>query len=102
MEFPKQTSAPVTNLRPRTLAALPARSGVGAYEAHVHDRLRAHHLGDRIAAWSPVEVVEQALATAQEDRHDRHVHLVDELRLEVLADGGHAAADLDVPCPRPP
>jgi hypothetical protein len=41
-------------------------------------------------------VIEEALAAAQQDGHDRQVELADQARPEVLLDGGGAAPQPDV------
>jgi hypothetical protein len=43
-----------------------------------------------------VEVIEEPLTAAQQDRHDRQVQVVDQAGVEVLLDGGGTAADPDV------
>jgi hypothetical protein len=43
-----------------------------------------------------VEAVEEPLAAAQQDGHDRHVHFVDQASAEVLLHGGSATSDPDI------
>src|SRR5262245_16366035 len=67
-----------------------------ALENDVRRVLRCFVLRAAVAEGSQVEVREQVLAPAEHDRRDGDVHLVDEARLEVLADRAHAAADAHV------
>src|SRR2546423_15715489 len=53
-------------------------------------------LGARIAQRRLVDPVKQRLTTAEQDRRDRDMYLVDEPRLEILAHRGRPAADLDI------
>src|SRR5206468_1468631 len=53
-------------------------------------------LGARIAQRRQIEPRKEMLAAAQQVRRDRHVHFVDEPRLEILAHRGRPAADLDM------
>jgi hypothetical protein len=46
-----------------------------------------------VAERSKIETLEQGFAAAEQNGRYRNVHLVDEPRLEILADGGGAAAD---------
>src|SRR5213083_3464577 len=57
---------------------------------------RRHMLGARIAQRRQVDPRKERLATAEQDRRDRDVHLVDEPRLEILSHRGGASADLDI------
>src|SRR5207249_290093 len=43
-----------------------------------------------------VDPRKERLTTAEQDRRDRDMHLVDEPRLEILAHRGRPAADLDI------
>ena len=62
---------------------------------------RRHMLGARIAQRRQVHPRKKRLATAEQNRRDRDVHLVDEPRLEILSHRGRPAADLDIaPTPR--
>ncbi len=45
----------------------------------VGDRGGADELDALVAMRAPVEVIEEALAASEQDRHDRHVHLVDDI-----------------------
>ena len=56
---------------------------------------RAHRL-DGEALLQALEALPERLAAAEHDGHDRHVHVVDQIGGEELADGGRAAADADV------
>ena len=62
----------------------------------MRDRRRHDELDALVAVGDALEVVEEALATAEEDRHDRDVQLVDEAGAQVLLDGRRAAAEPDV------
>src|SRR5438105_7310629 len=53
-------------------------------------------LGARIAQGRQVDPRKERLTTAEQDRRDRDMHLVDEPRLEILAHRGGPAADLDI------
>src|SRR3989440_12944444 len=53
-------------------------------------------LGARIAQRRQVDPRKQRLTTAEQDRRDRDMDLVDEPRLEILAHRGRPAADLDI------
>src|SRR3989440_13077651 len=53
-------------------------------------------LGARIAQRRQVHPRKERLTTAEQDRRDRDMHLVDEPRLEILAHRGRSAADLDI------
>src|SRR2546429_5887952 len=53
-------------------------------------------LGARIAQRRQVHPRKERLTTAEQDRRDRDMHLVDEPRLEILAHRGRPAADLDI------
>src|SRR5213083_2878370 len=57
---------------------------------------RRHMLGARIAQRRQVDPRKERLTTAEQDRRDRDMHLVDEPRLEILAHRGRPAADLDI------
>ena len=57
---------------------------------------RRHMLGARIAQRRQVHPRKERLTTAEQDRRDRDMHLVDEPRLEILAHRGRPAADLDI------
>src|SRR5437762_12204112 len=57
---------------------------------------RRHMFGARIAQRRQVDPRKERLATAEQDRRDRDMHLVDEPRLEILAHRGRPAADLDI------
>ena len=57
-------------------------------------------LTDSMASAPPgVQAVPERLAAAEEDRHKRDVHVVDQVGGEELADGGRTAADADVEAP---
>src|SRR5438876_4673001 len=49
---------------------------------------RRHMLGARIAQRRQVDPRKERLTTAEQDRRDRDMHLVDEPRLEILAHRG--------------
>src|SRR5260370_1281595 len=49
----------------------------GSYEARMHDRWRCDELDTLIADRATVQVVEESLAAAKQDGHERQVHLVD-------------------------
>src|SRR3989442_52724 len=53
-------------------------------------------LGARIAQRRQIDPRKEMLATAQQDRRDRDVHLVDEPRREILSHRGGASAELDI------
>src|SRR5947207_1335983 len=57
---------------------------------------RRHMLSARIAQRRQVDPRKERLTTAEQDRRDRDMHLVDEARLEILAHRGRPAADLDI------
>src|SRR6058998_552938 len=57
---------------------------------------RRHMLGARITQRRQVDPRKERLTTAEQDRRDRDMHLVDEARLEILAHRGRPAADLDI------
>ena len=57
---------------------------------------RADELHAFVASWAAVEVVEEPLAAAKKDGHDRQMHFVDKASAEILLDGASAAADPDV------
>src|SRR4051794_40815967 len=59
-------------------------------------RLAGDMLGHFIAERRPIETGEQILAFAEQHRRYGEMQLVDEARLQILADGGDAAADADV------
>src|SRR5437867_12634473 len=63
---------------------------------------RRHMLGARIAQRRQVDPGKERLTTAEQDRRDRDMHLVDEPRLEILAHRARPAADLDIAPPPPP
>ncbi len=54
------------------------------------DVARGDHLGALLALGATVEAVEEPFSTPQQDRHDRHVELVDEAGAQVLLDGAGA------------
>src|SRR5436309_10163704 len=62
---------------------------------------RRHMLGARIAQRRQVDPRKERLTTAEQDRRDRDMHLVDEPRLEILAHRGRPAAHLDIAPPPP-
>src|SRR2546421_11067924 len=72
---------------------LPLRS---SREYDVRRGRRRHMLGARIAQGRQVDPRKERLTTAEQDRRDRDMHLVDEPRLEILAHRGRPAADLDI------
>src|ERR1043166_5587589 len=53
-------------------------------------------LGARITQRRQIDPAKEVLATAEQDRRDRDVHLVDEPCLEILPHRGNSAAELDV------
>lgn len=57
---------------------------------------RAGQLDALVAIWTSIEIVEQSLAAAQQDRHDRQVHFVDQASPEILLDGRCTATNPDV------
>jgi len=62
----------------------------------MHRRLAGDMLGHFITERRPIEAHEQILAFAEQCRRHGEMQLVDEARLQILADGGDAAADADV------
>jgi hypothetical protein len=46
-------------------------------EADVYDGRRADELNALVPRWAAAEVIEETLAAAEKDGHDREVHLVD-------------------------
>src|SRR5436309_11935386 len=62
---------------------------------------RRHMLGARIAQRRQVHPRKKRLATAEQNRRDRDMHLVDEPRLEILPHRGRPAAHLDIAPPPP-
>src|SRR5947208_4008213 len=65
-------------------------------EYDVRGAWRRHMLGARIAQRRQVDPRKERLTTAEQDRRDCDMHLVDEPRLEILAYRGRPAADLDI------
>src|SRR5581483_7914648 len=57
-------------------------------------------LGALVAKCAQVEPLHQMFASAEEDGGDDEVKIVEEARLQILADRRHAAADADVPIAR--
>lgn len=49
-----------------------------------------------IPVWAAVEVLEEPLAAAEQDGHDRQVQVVDQACAKVLLNCGRATADPDV------
>ena len=62
----------------------------------MRDGLRAEDLDAFIAVRATVEVVEEALAPAEQDGDDHQVHVVDQAGAQVVLDRGSATADPDV------
>src|SRR5207247_4600736 len=58
-------------------------------------------LGARIAQRRQVDPRKERLTTAEQNRRDRDMHLVDEPRLEILPHRGRPAAPLDIAPPPP-
>src|SRR5207247_1734845 len=92
-----------TFLGPRSVFAncfappLTVAKGLGfSREYDVRRGRRRHMLGARIAQRRQVHPRKERLTTAEQDRRDRDMHLVDEPRLEILAHRGRPAADLDI------
>lgn len=61
----------------------------------MRNRRRADELSARVALGAVVEVVEEPLAAAEQDRHDRQVYFVDQAGPKVLLHRRSAAADPD-------
>src|SRR5690348_8199 len=57
-------------------------------------------LGARITQRRQMDPRKEMLTTAEQDRRNRDVHLVDEPRLEILSHRGNATAELDVEAAR--
>src|SRR5437667_350841 len=98
-----------TFLGPRSVFAncfappLTVAKGLGfSREYDVRRGRRRHMLGARIAQRRQVHPRKERLTTAEQDRRDRDMHLVDEPRLEILAHRGRPAADLDIQPARVP
>src|SRR5712671_2391745 len=68
-----------------------------AHETGVDDRIGAAELDALVADRAALEVVEEPLTAAEQDGHDRQVHLVHEAGPQVLLDRGCATAEPDVP-----
>src|SRR3989454_8978942 len=69
---------------PRSPAATIGRLSFSR-EYDVRRGRRRHMLGARITQRRQIDPSKEMLATAQQDRRDRDMHLVDEPRLEILA-----------------
>src|SRR6185312_15437488 len=69
-------------------------------ERDVGDAAGGAHRLDCEALLQALQSVPEGLAAAEEDRHERDVHVVDQVGGEELADGGRAAADADVEATR--
>src|SRR6266496_2686902 len=65
-------------------------------EYDVRRARRRHMLSARITQPWQIDPHKQMLPTAEQDRRDRHVHLVDEPRLEILPQRGNSSDDLDI------
>src|SRR4051812_18970551 len=63
---------------------------------HMHRRLAGDMLGHLITEPRPIDAGEQILPLAEQGRRHGEMQLVDGARLQILADGGDAAADADV------
>src|SRR5437588_6578996 len=77
----------------------PRRLGVAALALRNHDvrgTWRRHMLRASIAQRRQVDPRKERRTTAEQDRGDCDMHLVDEPRLEILAYRGRSAADLDI------
>src|SRR5918911_4255296 len=84
---------------PPTSTALPApgtRSARPAGEGHVRDTARCGGGLDLVVRLEALQPLPQAHAPAEQDRHHREVHVVDEPGREELADHGGPATDPDV------
>src|SRR3984885_10191188 len=84
--------------RPRLCSRRQARLTTG--ERDVGDAAGGAHRLDREVLLQALQAVPERLAAAEEDRHERDVHVVDQAGGEELADGGRAAADADVEAAR--
>src|SRR6266853_941234 len=84
----------------RDLAARSQRSSSRDHD--VRRGRRGHMLGARIAQRRQIDPRKERLTTAEQDRRDRDVHLVDEPCLKILAHRGRPAADLDIALARGP
>ena len=62
----------------RPLRGLIAAGSTRSSEPHVRDGLRAEELDALIAGRRVAEVLQEPLTAAEQDRHDRHVQLVDQ------------------------
>jgi hypothetical protein len=65
-------------------------------KASVGDGSRVDELHAFVECRAATEVIEEALAPAEQGGHDRQVQLVDEARPELLQDGGGPASQPDV------
>src|SRR5207237_3316505 len=77
----------------------PQRLGVAALALRNHDvcgAWRRHMLRASVAQRRQVDPRKERLTTAEQDRRDCDMHLVDEPRLEILAYRSRPAADLDI------
>ena len=54
----------------------------------MNDGGRADVLNALVDVWAAVEVVEEPLATAEQDGRDHQMHLIDQAGAQVLLDGG--------------
>src|SRR5690349_24544275 len=69
-----------------------AASGLSAQD-NVRRAFARDGFGAFVAECTHVQPIEQVFARAEHDRPLREMHLVDQPRLEIFADGRHAAAD---------
>lgn len=65
-------------------------------EHRMEDGRRTNELRALVTNRTAVEVIEESLAAAEQDRHDRQVHLVDQPRPKILLDGGRTTAEPDI------
>lgn len=58
--------------------------------------LRRNRLNTFVPQSARINPLEQTLSTAQQDRRDREVHLINETRTQILLDGVGSAANADI------
>src|SRR6185369_15663371 len=81
-------------------SAAPIARSLPPGEDDVSRLLRGNVLCHLIAERAKVDAGEERLAAAEQDGRDRDMHLVDQPRLQILADGGDAAAEADIAAAR--
>src|ERR1700723_2087159 len=94
--WPRSAARP----RPRPGSRRQARARLTTGERDVGDAAGGAHRLDGEALLQAPQAVPGGLAAAEEDRHERDVHVVDQVGGEELADGSWAAADADVEAAR--